>query len=164
VHWLDVCVCAEAMSTHIEQTEFDKTLQAFESQLATPLVPGEVLQWSSSTGNVTEKLRRVLETRRADYDSQLKDIAAQDAEMFRRVEQLQLLKDDVFKRFEQLDRLIVAIKKPVDIDEDREAKMRPAIEKLSADGLALAIDVRKLDREIATWYVEAFQRDRGVVD
>jgi hypothetical protein len=152
------------MSTHIEQTEFDKTLQAFESQLATPLVPGEVLQWSSSTGNVTEKLRRVLETRRADYDSQLKDIAAQDAEMFRRVEQLQLLKDDVFKRFEQLDRLIVAIKKPVDIDEDREAKMRPAIEKLSADGLALAIDVRKLDREIATWYVEAFQRDRGVVD
>jgi hypothetical protein len=152
------------MTTHIEQTEFDKTLEAFESQLATPLVPGEVLQWSALTEKATEKLRRVLETRRAEYESQLKEIAAQDAEMFRRVEQLQLLRDDVFKRFEQLDRLIAAIKKPVDIDEDREAKMRPAIEKLSADGLTLAIDVRKLDREIATWYVEAFQRDRGVVD
>jgi septal ring factor EnvC (AmiA/AmiB activator) len=152
------------MTTHIEQSEFDKSLEAFESQLATPLVPGEVLQWSDLTAKATEQLRRVLETRRAEYEAQLKEIAAQDAEMLRRVEQLQTLRDDVFKRFEQLDRLIAAIKKPVDIDEDREAKMRPAIEKLSADGLALAIDVRKLDREIATWYVEAFQRDRGVVD
>jgi DNA repair exonuclease SbcCD ATPase subunit len=152
------------MAAQIEQKDFGKALEAFESQLATPLVPGEVLQWAALTADVAEKLRGALENRRTEYKAQLKEIAEQDAEMVRRVEQLQALRDAVFTRFDQLDRLIEAIKKPVDIDEDREAKMRPAIEKVSTDGLALAIDVRKLDREIATWYVEAFQRDRGVVD
>jgi hypothetical protein len=152
------------MTTQIEQQEFDKTLGTFESQLATPLVPGEVLQWATATEKAAAELRSALEARRDEYQAQLKEIAKQDAEMLRRVEQLQILRDAVFAKFDQIDRLIAAIKKPVDIDEDREAKMRSAIEKVATDGLALAIDVRKLDREIATWYVEAFQRDRGVVD
>lgn len=154
------------MNEKCEQEEqFDDALTALESQFATPVVPGELESWIAPARDAAARLRTAFETRHHTlHEPQLDEIARQDAEQLPRVEKLRDAASDLFGRFEQLQRMLTAIATPTEKIDDRESKMHAAIEKVSAGGLALAIDLRKLDKEIATWFVEAFQRDRGVAD
>jgi DNA repair exonuclease SbcCD ATPase subunit len=153
------------MNAKNEQETFDEAIQSFESQFATPVVPGELMAWTALAKESVTELKSAFELRRRTYcRPQLEEIERQDPELLSRVQHMREACDELAARFEQLQRILDAITTPTDKVQDRESKMHTAIEKAVDDGLELAIEVRKHDKEVATWFVEAFQRDRGDVD
>lgn len=153
------------MNANNEQEAFDEAIQEFESQFATPVVPGELISWVAQAQQCAAELQSAFEVRnRSSYSRQLEEIGRQDPELLPRVQQLQAAGDELLARFDKLERVLAALSTPTDKLQDRESQMQAAIEKATESGLHLAIAVRKHDKEIATWFVEAFQRDRGDVD
>lgn len=140
-------------------------LEAFETCLETPIVPGELQAWTASarrTGN--EAVTALQEHIPAWHEPVLTQINRQDMELAKRVEQL---REEDNALLEEAAELQTAVNK-LAADANSVASHDPAIKEAVSDlvrlGLAWIIRVRTQEAALTTWYQESFNRDRGVAD
>jgi uncharacterized membrane protein YccC len=153
------------MSTQQHPTTGEESpLKALEAALESPLVPGELDTWLETVEQAFQQAEGELRERLSnEHRRQLKQVQKQDAELSTRVEELGETDQELLDRLEHLGRHLRALRERGDGDGETQRVDRSA-ERLSEEGLKFVIDVRKQEAAINTWFLEAFQRDRGVAD
>ena len=153
------------MTTQQHSTQGEESpLKLFETALETPLVPGELETWLETVERAYRQSESELRERLTDeHRRQLKQVQEQDAELSARVQELRETDQELLDRLERLGRHLRALRERGDGDGETQCVDRSA-ERLADEGLKFVIDVRKQEAAINTWFLEAFQRDRGVAD
>jgi hypothetical protein len=155
-------------------SKLDIALATFEDALESPVVPGELTEWCSRAQKAFETVRdRYVHEARPSHARQLAEIHDQDQEMGTIVAQLADEDKAIVVELERLGSLLQVFIERVDpkaegsdeplLDEEEsssEGDRRSLVQEL----LALVIRVRTHEKSLRTWFVEAFQRDRGVGD
>lgn len=147
------------------EDEFKSALDAFETSLATPIVSGELSDWLEATQNTwAEAASQITDRIEKQHPPQFEAIGKQDMELLPTVERLQAedtaIASDLAAYHHGISRYAEQIPKL----EPNEEKAQHYIKKLIDEGIALIVRVRKQEVAIQTWYIEAFNRDRGPVD
>ena len=157
-------ITKEATSTTAED-ELKVVLAAFETSLATPVVSGELTEWLDAVKQSwTEASEKIRYQAKHEHSRQFEQIAKADPELLPRVEQLQA-EDTVIERdLETLSQIILSTSAHVPKLEPDEEKALHHIKRLVDEGMAFILRVRKQEVAIQTWFVEAFNRDRGAGD
>ena len=145
--------------------ELKSALEAFEVSLATPIISGELADWLKQVGlawsKLLDQLRHNIEHAHAE---QFALIEEQDLELLPNVEQLQTEDAAILEDCDALERTIARTTSHAPKLEPDEEKARQHTKPLVDAGIALVTRVRKQEVALQTWYVEAFNRDRGAVD
>jgi hypothetical protein len=143
-------------------TELRAALTAFETSLATPLVSGELAKWTETVKSAWEPTsQQVQHHAECDHPSQYEEIGGADPELLPRVEQLQSEDRAIEQDRHSLDQLVTRIASHLPKLEPDEEKAQQHVKKLVDEGIAFITRVRKHEVAIQTWFVEAFNRDRG---
>jgi hypothetical protein len=85
-------------------------------------------------------------------------------ELLPKVEQLQAEDKAILEECDALDQMVARTTSHAPKLEPDEEKARQHTKVLTDAGIALVTRVRKQETALQTWYVEAFNRDRGAVD
>jgi hypothetical protein len=139
-------------------------LKAFEEALITPFVPGEIDGWLTTTARSFADLDTALRQLAEDHRRQLKEMQRQDDEIAARVAKLREEEQALLERLDRLAWHIKGLKKREGNGEGETQKLDLSAERLVEEALKFVIDVRKQEAAVTTWFMEAFQRDRGVAD
>lgn len=142
-----------------------EALTLLETALLTPIVSGELEPWVAT---MQRALSRTAQAVRHQVDvvhpTQLAEIGRRDPEMLPRVEQLREQDRQVQQAVVQLqDRSSTLDARAERVGSD-EARVRDHLPAFIELGLATVLQVRKQETTVRTWFVESFQRDKGVVD
>lgn len=153
------------MARESYEPQLREALAQLEGALEVPLVPGELASWvppvQQGLTAVGTYLRRQIER---VHKEEMKTIQQEDLGLARRVEQMAEEDQQIIQQFEQLSRLAQKLGAAAVAIEPDEAAIEPEQSRLVDEGLEFVIRVRKQEAAIATWLVEAFDRDRGDVD
>lgn len=153
------------MHTPSKQSPLLEALARLELNLEKPVVPGEMVRWTTEVRRALEEvgplLREVIEK---EHPSKCNQISQEDPGLLRRVTQtkeqdqksLEIL-DQIRARFEQLARDAETVVPD-------EARLTEAHQQGVNAGLAFVIHVRTQEASIDTWLMEALDRDRGIAD
>jgi len=152
------------MSGNNSHQALETALNRFETQLETPVVPGELPAWLQSLERTLTKLNPLLYTRIAEHQLQFDEMAKQDPGLIPRVEQLSGEDPGILAEAGQQLKMISPLVRHSDKLERDVAHSANALERSVQRGLKLVIRIRKQETAISTWYMEAFDRDRGVAD
>lgn len=140
-------------------------LTSFETCLATPIISGELVDWLGGVNKSwAEVSGQIHYSVKHSHPRQFQEMGSADPELLPRIEQLQA--EDVAMEVDR-ERLATAIKRSTEhvpkLEPDEE-KAQQHTNKLVDEGMAFIARVRKQEVAIQTWFVEAFNRDRGAVD
>lgn len=143
-------------------TTFTESLHRLESELLTPIVPGELANWLATVSESAElagaMLWRHLE---GETQSDYAQIVEDDTEMFARVEQLNSADRECYRQLEALLDHLVTFKHEAVNREWNEDMARTPIDVLVKQGMAWVTDAKRQEKARETWFNEAYQRDRG---
>lgn len=139
-------------------------IERLETALVMPVVPGELTTWAANVRQAFDETIAVWEARRAADDQNLKEIGEQDPELLYKVEQLKAEREEAWRHAQEVSEMIGRIEHRAEAVEPDERLAQKQLEDTVARGLDFVIRLRKLDAELTTWLLEAFQRDRGVGD
>jgi hypothetical protein len=140
-------------------------LSALETSLATPLVSGELSDWLEAITNSWKTASAALQPYlEHEHRSQLEQIGNADPEMLPRVEQLQAEDCAIERDRQSFDHALSRTAAHLPKLEPDEEKAQQHVKKLIDEGLAFVTRVRKQEVALQTWFVEAFNRDRGAGD
>lgn len=148
-----------------QQQELSNALDRFEASVETPFVPGEMEHWMTAVESEWNRLLPILTwliTTR--HPRQYEEIQKEDDELIHRVQQLRKENTAIEASAIKLEQQIALIKSAVSAIEPDEARIKSTMEDFVEDSIKLIIRIRKQERAIRTWLLEAFTRDRGVVD
>jgi chromosome segregation ATPase len=148
-----------------DQREVHDALEVFETSLNTPVVSGELEDWTvalkSSWDRVQPAIQRQLD---GPHRSQIKEIGKQDPELLPRVEQLKQEDEQIAQQLRNLSARIEKLSVYAPRIEPNEGKVQDDLTNLIEEGMALVNRVRKQEVGIQTWFMEAFNRDLGTGD
>ena len=148
-----------------ETDTFGQALQKLETNLETPVVPGDLSSWISNLRGSIDTVGRLLHDVVVDSHEQcFRQIQEQDPELSPRVQQLRNEDQELLRDFEAVAGAISNLEKQ---NGDRVANQADSDDKIAEIvqlGLAFVIRTRTLETTLSTWHMEAFQRDRGVGD
>ena len=147
------------------QQQYTACLEKLEHCLETPFVPGELERWFEQTQQAMQDVAKLL-PRQLDetHAQQLQEIESEDPGLEHRVEEIRRVDGELRERFAQFHKRVDQLAKGAGNVEPDEARMKEACYELVDEGLALVIAARKQEVALRTWLLEAFDRDRGVVD
>jgi predicted nuclease with TOPRIM domain len=142
-----------------------EALERFERRLETPLVPGELTGWICEAVEACHNVGPTLDRQRRRTHEQILDaIAREDAELIPRAEELRKedeeLQCDYRRLREEADRLA----EQAETAEPHERRLDERRASFVRHGLDFVIRTRTQELAVETWFLEAFDRDRGVVD
>ena len=147
------------------EDELKNALAAFETSLATPVVSGELTEWlDAAKQSWTEVSAKTHYQAKHAHPRQFDQIAKEDPELLPRVEQLQAEDAAIEQDRETLSQIVSSTTLHAPKLEPDEEKAQHHIKKLVDEGMAFIVRVRKQEVAIQTWFVEAFNRDRGAGD
>lgn len=147
------------------ENELKATLSAFETSLATPVVSGELAEWVGAVEKSwAEASAQVHYEIRHRHPRQYEQMSKEDPELLPRVEQLQGEDAAIEQEREKLSHTVARTAQHVPKLEPDEERAQQHTKKLVDEGMAFIARVRKQEVAIQTWFVEAFNRDRGAVD
>ncbi len=153
------------MNPHNLDCQLRRVLEAFETCLVTPLIGGEFQDWMDRVSKAwAEASSQIHYHSKHLHPRQYQEIELADPEMLPRIEQLKAEDDSIEQQQDLLNRLVVRL---LDVaprlePDERQAENPAAL--LSDEGIAFINKVRKQEVALQTWFVEAFNRDRGVAD
>jgi transcriptional regulator of aromatic amino acid metabolism len=154
-----------ATPTSTNRKRLEEALDAVEAALEKPVVPGELQSWLENASAAFSNLEAPLRDRIAEtHSKQFTEISEQDTEMLQRVERLREEDVKLLEQYNRLARQVAGIDFKLEEDHQTETRLDPIVDRMADHGLKLVIDIRKQESAITTWYVEAFQRDRGIAD
>lgn len=148
-----------------QQQALERALDALEACAATPFVPGEMVGWLSATEEAFERLRplvsrQIAETHRAQYA----EISREDPELLRQVEILQEEDQEIEACVARVGERLDVLRPLVGRVEPDEKRVETVMSEFAQHILDLVQRCRKQEVALRTWFVEAFNRDRGPVD
>lgn len=148
------------------EAELRTALEALETALATPLVEGELSDWSrqveASWESVHPLVRHQLDV---EHKKQFEEIAKADPEMYKRIEQMECEDGAIRDQIDRLSGNILHMQRRLPVAEgDPTAPINDEQTNLVNEGLCFVTQVRKQQVVVTTWLLEAFRRERGVAD
>jgi hypothetical protein len=152
------------MNSYDPEHDFRDSLEEFETSLATPVVSGELEAWSEQVRNAWMALRSKIQRQKSLHEKQYQEIADQDPELLSQIERMKEEDAAIGEASRDLDLLIQRLTSIAPKAEPDERRVSQPNSQLIDDGIALVNRVRKQEVAVRTWYVEAFNRDRGVAD
>ena len=151
-------------ATHVLD-EYRAALDKLETSLNTPIVAGELADWAGVVSNTwadaTEQIVRQIQE---VHPRQFEEMADADPEMLSRVETLKTEDDEIEQDRDSFQRHLARVVEHAPSFERDEEKIKSYTTSLMDTGLALVQRARKQEVALQTWFVEAFNRDRGVAD
>jgi len=153
---------AEASNSN---ADLKTVITAFETSLLTPTVSGELAPWldevqktwNDASAQIHYHIKHL-------HPRQYDEISKQDPELLPRIEQLQAEDEAIEQQRAQLSQSIGRVGQHVPKMEPDEEKAQKYTKAIIDAGTAFLTQVRKQEVAVQTWYVEAFNRDRGAVD
>lgn len=153
-----------AHEIHASQA-FEDKLKRFETALEAPVVPGELEQWVTGVRDTAQEFADQLKQHLEDvHEKECQQIAKEDPEMMRHVKQLKQAGQESAQRMCAFLDHVAKLRRKAPRQEPAEVPLNGEIQRLSDDGLALVIHVRKQEVGRRTWLQEAFNRIRGDAD
>jgi hypothetical protein len=153
------------MSNESSEPSLESKLSRFETQLETPVVPGELTTWLQAAEQTFSQMVPDLRTRIEGRHRELIDeIAEQDQGLLTRVEQLRVADQEILAEAKRQFKMLSPMAEHSETLEPDEGHAARAVERIVDEGLKLVIRIRKQEAAISTWLMEAFDRDRGVAD
>jgi hypothetical protein len=147
------------------EDELKSALAAFETSLATPVISGELTEWLEAVKQAwAEVLAKSHYQAKHEHPRQFEQISKEDPELLPKVEQLQAEDTAIEQHRETLSQIVSRTTAHAPKLEPDEEKAQHHTKKLIDEGMAFIARVRKQEVAIQTWFVEAFNRDRGAVD
>lgn len=150
--------------TH-QDTELVAKLARYEKRLEIPHVPGELAGWLDSVhqaaSDVASELRRHLPTVHAEVFAV---ILERDLALAARVEEMKREDMRLIQRAEQLALAFARLAQQCAEKGPDEASLLGEVVQHSGKALSLIINIWKQESAVTTWYMEAFDRDRGIGD
>jgi hypothetical protein len=137
---------AELAAEKAREELFREALEQLETCAGTPLVSGEMVGWIEDLQDAALKLKPRLE-------QQIGEVHRAEFKQIRREDQFLAL----------VDRLPILWQLAERIEPDEQRAERTA-EEFAKNAIELVARIRKQEVAIRTWLMEAFTRDRGVVD
>lgn len=150
----------------VEQNpELAAALEQLEQRLETPIVPGELASWIEEVAPAWRRAESLLRLQvTTTHPKLLNEIMRQDQGLATRVAQLQQADAGLIRQMDDVRQIVDELRTTVDHLEPDEKLAEDATVNLVEKGLQVVIAARKQEVAMSTWYVEAFERDRGVVD
>lgn len=148
------------------EQELREALDQLETNLVTPIVPGEFGRWSRY---VQESFPAVAELVRIEIQSthrkQLEEIAQQDNDMLAIVKQIRKEDVEIAQELDEVGGMIdrLAAKAP-SLERTPGATQDSAAGPVIQRGIAFITRVKTQEVAVRTWLSEAFNRERGVGD
>jgi hypothetical protein len=140
-------------------------LSTFETSLLTPTVSGELASWLEEVQKSWDQASTEIHFHvKHLHPRQFDEISKQDPELFPKIEQLQAEDEAIEQQRELLAQLIGRVGQHAPKLEPDEEKAEKYTKTIVDQGTAFITQVRKQEVAVQTWYVEAFNRDRGAVD
>ena len=154
-----------ARSNANPESELKAALEVLETSIATPIVPGELATWLADLQHAwAEAAAQVHFHVKHLHPRQFEEIAEQDPELLPRIELLKAEDAAIEEERGKLnDRVVRLVEHAPQIEPDEE-KVKSHLKGVIDDATALIVRVRKQTVALQTWYMEAFNRDRGAVD
>ena len=147
------------------KTELLTALQMFETCLETPLVPGELASWAEQLHTACcQAKEQWVQASQVDHPSQFKQIQRQDAEMASCVQSMQEEDMAIACQFDAVCQDVANFLERAPVMEEDEGRFKPVMVELVETGLKLVIRIRTQEQALITWFLEAFDRDRGTGD
>jgi hypothetical protein len=147
------------------QNELKIALANFETSLVTPIVSGELSAWVEELEKTWREASSQIHYHvKHLHPRQYEEISKQDPELLPRVELLKAEDDAIEQQREQIASAIKRVVQHAPKLEPDEEKAQKHTKTIVDDGTAFLARVRKQEVGLQTWYVEAFNRDRGAVD
>jgi hypothetical protein len=145
--------------------ELKTALTTFETSLLTPTVCGELVSWLEQVQKSWEEASTQIHFHvKHLHPRQYDEISKQDPELFPKIEQLQAEDEAIEQQRAQLSQSIGRVGQQAPKLEPDEEKAQKYTKSIIDQGTAFLTQVRKQEIAVQTWYVEAFNRDRGAVD
>ena len=151
-------------SNDYRQSGFLESLQDFETTLETPIISGELIDWAEATKLACEELGKILCNDLQDSHAELfSRILKEDNEMGSRVESLRTIDEELRDQdwIGVQQSLNLLLKSAGEVERD-ESQLTDQLNKTVDQALAFVIKARTQETAISTWFMEAFNRDRGV--
>lgn len=144
------------------EDELRAALTSFETSVATPIVPGELPDW-------VEKLQKAWSDASAQvqyhvkhlHPRQYQEISNEDPALFQQVELLKTEDEAIELDREKLKQSVMRVAEHVPKLEPDEGKANRHLQTLIDEAVAFVIRARKQEVAVQTWFVEAFNRERG---
>lgn len=147
------------------EQQFRDALERFENCAGAPLIEGEMPQWLESVADATAHLKPRLEQQLGEvHRAELAQMRREDQEMFRHVEELQADDQRLAESFRAIQERLPVLQQLAERVEPDEQRAGRAVEEFADSALQLVMQIRKQETAYQTWLMEAFTRDRGVVD
>lgn len=152
------------MATH-DTPPYRDVLDEFERVLLTPLVSGELPSWTENAWRALQALSPVLRARiEADHPRELQQIFQEDPELATEVEKMKHADHEIVAVLDRLGQALERLCRVVPEVEPNEAPAADVLMRISEQGIALVIEVRRQEEALKLWHNEALLRDRGAAD
>ncbi|REJ70074.1 MAG: hypothetical protein DWQ31_02330 [Planctomycetota bacterium] len=153
------------MTDKNENCELSEALKELEICLETPVVPGELESWAHAANAACEAVGIPLRNAVEDAHPEVfRQILQQDPELAQRVEELRSEDQVLLRQFDSLKRQLHRLATQASAVEPRESRLDSQLSDVTKEGLAFVINTRSQEQALSTWYVEAYNRDRGIGD
>jgi hypothetical protein len=147
------------------ECELRVALERLETALATPIVGGELVAWIKDVQKAWhEASAQIHYHTKHVHARQFSQISNEDPELIPQTEKLRAVDAEIETDREELNRLLQRLAEHAPKFEPDEEKIREHVDGLADAGTAFINRVRKQEVAMRTWFVEAFNRDRGVAD
>jgi hypothetical protein len=140
-------------------------LDTFERSLISPIISGDMVGWFEE---VEESWREAasqihFQTKHL-HPRRYEEIAQQDSELLPRIDLLKAEDGAIEAEREKFNQGVSRLAEHIPKLEPDEEKAQKYTNTLSDEGVAFIARIRKQAVAVQTWYIEAFNRDRGAVD
>jgi len=156
---------AELAEEKAREDQFRAALEQLETSAGTPMVSGEMPNWLQEVDEAVTALSPHLDRQIGDvHRAELAQIRREDQEMFRHVDELQAEDQQIVELFRGMQQRLPVLRQLAERVEPDEKRAEGATKEFADSTLQLVMRIRKQETAIRTWLMEAFTRDRGVVD
>ena len=161
---------SQSLGTSVENTsnaanpegELRAALTAFETSVTTPVVSGELPDWVENVQKTWAEASSQVQRHLTEFHPrQYQQISQEDPALLNEIEKLKAEDDELLKLFSKLDQLVGRVAQHVPAVEPDEGKADSIVKTLVDEGIEFVTRVRKQEVAVQTWFVEAFNRERG---
>jgi hypothetical protein len=144
------------------ENELREALASFETSVATPIVSGELPDWTDKVQKAwSEASAQVHYHAKHLHPRQYQEIAKEDPALFQQVELLKAEDEAIEQEREKLNQTVARVATRAPKVEPDEAKANNHVQDLIDKAMAFIMRARKQEFAVQTWFVEAFNRERG---
>lgn len=149
----------------VDETQLlERATDALEDAIEQTRVPGELSEWA---GGVSRALNQVYEILRhqviPQHEADFRQILSNDIALEPRVQELTAVDEELCQQLDSALKLAATIEQTL-LASDGQVEANAQADRLFEKCMLLVIRLRKQEQAVNSWFVEALQRDRGVVD